>query len=393
MNQYTINDISAIYHEIKNDANYEFEKLYEKVENEQLKAIFSTLHSQLLSLYEIMNELLPSGEYEEHFWADPSRDLINVIEKIKRLKGKLINTEYEFDLDDYYNEVILTSRKFLSRSGGSKIPPHTDKIDLYYELPIFIYKNDFKIEMKNSTIYSDLKPIGSGSYAEVYKYTDINYGKDFVVKRAKKNLNSKELSRFAQEFEEMKKLNSPYILEAYTYNSSKKEYTMEYMDYSLEQYISKYNSTIKFSDRKRLGIQILSAFDYIHSKKILHRDISHKNVLIKVYDDVNVIKIADFGLVKIPDSGLTALDTDLKGAFNDLALSQEGFKNYRMIHETYALTKLLYFTLTGRTNIRVDKIDDENLKYFVSKGININNDKRFKNVEEMIPCFKKINLE
>lgn len=29
MNQYTINDISAIYHEIKNDANYEFEKLYE----------------------------------------------------------------------------------------------------------------------------------------------------------------------------------------------------------------------------------------------------------------------------------------------------------------------------------------------------------------------------
>ncbi|WP_285004904.1 protein kinase domain-containing protein, partial [Lactococcus garvieae] len=171
------------------------------------------------------------------------------------------------------------------------------------------------------------------------------------------------------------------------------EYTMEYMDYSLEQYISKYNNTIEYSKRKRLGTQILNAFNYIHSKDILHRDISPKNVLLKVYDDVDVIKIADFGLVKIPDSGLTAFDTELKGAFNDPALSQEGFKYYSMVHETYALTKLLYFILTGRTKINSNKIGNENLKTFVSKGTNIDKKQRFQNVKEMIPYFNKINLE
>lgn len=390
---YTSNDISTIYYEISKDANFEFEKLYENVENEKLKTIFSTLHFSLLSLYEIMNELLPTENQGAHFWADPSRELLKVIDQVRRLKGKLAKTEYAFDLDEYYNEVILESKKFLSRSGGSEIPPYTEKINLYYEIPIFIYRKDLKIELKASSTYSELKRIGSGSYAEVYKYTDITYGKQFVVKRAKKDLNPKELSRFAQEFEEMKKLNSPYILEVYTYNHSKKEYIMECMDYSLEQYINKNNNTMKFSERRRLAFQILNAFNYIHSKGILHRDISPKNVLLKKYDDVNVIKIADFGLVKIPDSGLTAIDTEFKGAFNDVALLQEGFINYNIVHETYAITKLLYFTLTGRTKINIEKITNENLKYFIIKGTNINNRERFQNVEEMISCFKKINLE
>lgn len=70
---------------------------------------------------------------------------------------------------------------------------------------------------------------------------------------------------------------------------------------------------------------------------MLHRDISTKNVLIKIYDGIKVIKISDFGLVKIPWSELTKSGTEVKGYLNDPKLSIGGFKHYEMRHETYAL--------------------------------------------------------
>jgi len=49
-----------------------------------------------------------------------------------------------------------------------------------------------------------LKFIGEGSYANVYKYKDPFYKNFFVVKRAKDNLNAKEIERFQREFNAMK---------------------------------------------------------------------------------------------------------------------------------------------------------------------------------------------
>lgn len=92
--------------------------------------------------------------------------------------------------------------------------------------------------------------------------------------------------------------------------------------------------------------------EYIHSKGILHRDISLTNVFIKHYDDVDVVKIADFGLVKVPDSNLTSLKSELKGSLNDPDLINVGFSNYQMCHETFALTRLCMFILTGKATVQ-----------------------------------------
>ena len=58
-----------------------------------------------------------------------------------------------------------------------------------------------------------------------------------------------------------------------------------------------------------------------------------------------VVKIADFGLVKIPDSTFTTVNTEFKGYFNDPSLVVEGFNTYNMLHETYALTRVIYYVL------------------------------------------------
>ena len=50
------------------------------------------------------------------------------------------------------------------------------------------YDDNIKSDILVNKIFSDLKPIGQGSYATVYKYKDEFYDKEFVLKRAKNKL-------------------------------------------------------------------------------------------------------------------------------------------------------------------------------------------------------------
>ena len=65
----------------------------------------------------------------------------------------------------------------------------------------------------------------------------------------------------------------------------------------------------------------------------------------------------------------------------------EGFDNYTMLHEIYALTMLIYFISTGKTN--TSKINNVKLKQFVQKGLG-DKTNRYKSVEELCEAFKNI---
>lgn len=384
------NYIESQYRELLScsQINAEYSDLYKSFRNQKLREILMTLHHDLVGLFRTMNERLPTGEHEAHFWAEPSRDLIKRIEIIFSLVSSLKETPLAFQIDPYYLDLLTRCRDFLSSSGGSSLPPNMAKVELYYTLPIFLPLSSITISHKQQDFTFDLKLIGSGSYANVYKYKDTFYNRPFILKRAKKELTDKEVARFKREFDVMNDLSSPYILEVYCYNPDKNEYIMEYMDYTLDGYIAAHNSTLTIVQRKGIAQQILRAFDYLHSKGHLHRDISPKNILIKEYDDTLVVKLSDFGLVKIPDSTLTTVNTEFKGYFNDPALVVEGFNTYGIVHETYALTRVIYFVMTGKTN--TEKITNQNLRAFVEKGLNLDKIKRFQNIRDMISAFKAI---
>lgn len=384
------NYIESQYRELLlcSQINAEYSDLYKSFRNQKLREILMTLHHDLVGLFRTMNERLPTGEHEAHFWAEPSRDLIKRIEIIFSLVSSLKETPLAFQIDPYYLDLLTRCRDFLSSSGGSSLPPNMAKVELYYTLLIFLPLSSITISHKQQDFTFDLKLIGSGSYANVYKYKDTFYNRPFILKRAKKELTDKEVARFKREFDVMNDLSSPYILEVYCYNPDKNEYIMEYMDYTLDGYIAAHNSTLTIVQRKGIAQQILRAFDYLHSKGHLHRDISPKNILIKEYDDTLVVKLSDFGLVKIPDSTLTTVNTEFKGYFNDPALVVEGFNTYGIVHETYALTRVIYFVMTGKTN--TEKITNQNLRAFVEKGLNPDKIKRFQNIRDMISAFKAI---
>ncbi len=382
------NSIEIQYRKIQSDINDEFIDLYTNVKDEKLKKIFSTLHYMLVMLFDTMNQRLPTQENTSHFWAEPSRQLIKVIDIIMDLKQVLKDSQYAFQVEEYYNNLLLTTRKFLNNTGGSEIPANMNKVEIYYTIPIFVMEDTISVGEEVAQRNLQLKLIGEGSYANVFRFKDNFYKTHFVLKRAKCDLNDKELMRFKREFEQMKDFNSPYIVNVYCYNEVSNEYIMESMDCSLYEYIEKNNNRLSNSKRKNLINQLLKAFQYIHSKGILHRDISPKNVLLKLYDDVCVVKIADFGLVKIPDSTLTDINTEFKGSFNDPGLVIKGFANYTILHETYALTRLIYYVMTGRT--KIEYIKDDKLRELIDKGLSPDENIRYHSVEELSAVFKEM---
>lgn len=361
---------------------------YEDISPVSLSQLFSYFHFSLNSLFGFINNKMKV--YGRHYNAEQSRELIWLIETIENTIKSLEDLQQKYSIHKNYLEVMSLCKEFLEESGGSPIPEDFKTIDIIEIEPIFTSSSIVKVNKYNF----ERKHIGGGSYAEVFKYKDTFYNKHFVIKEAKSNLVEKEVERFKREFETMKTLNSPYILEVYNFNEEDNSYIMEFADFTIGKYIEKMNSKISLSQRINIINQIFKAFEYLHSKEMLHRDISMNNILLKQYEnDLLVVKLADFGLVKLKDSQLTSEDTEFKGSLNDPNLEVKGgFKNFSIEHETYALTRLVYFIMTGRKIID-KKFNNNDFKEFISNGISNDLENRYKSIKEMRNEFNQISFK
>lgn len=383
-----------------NEINYldDIYEMYSFVSNDDLRKLLATFHTNLNKWITILNNDIRTI-YDEggqlkycggYFHAQDSRDYLDLIERIDALRSKLKSSKYEFRLcKDTYDDFIRRTRRFVVKSGGSTIPEGFEPVETEDLSPVFELVNGVAISRENKKIYASLKSVGEGSYARVFSYVDPTYNIPIILKRALSTLDNKEIKRFKQEFQILKSLHSPYIVQAFAYNESANEYTMECMDETLYQYILKNNTSLSLKERKGIIAQICKGLEYIHGKNILHRDISLVNIFVKHYEDVNVIKLGDFGLVKNPENRLTSLQTEVKGSLNDPDLVNVEFANYEIRHETFALTRVCYFVLTGRTNISKQK--EGAIKKFWNKGTNTDINQRFKSVEELYAAVMAIN--
>ncbi|WP_224768291.1 protein kinase domain-containing protein [Metabacillus idriensis] len=390
----TLQDNVLIYINNKVDDHFErftyenvnrYIDFYEDINFPVFKEFFSSFHFYLNKLFIFLNGKLKSNR---HYNAYESRQLMFLIDEIYSLQSTLKGTEYYFTVIPYYKGILDKCERFLVESGGSAIPHDFEFINLIDAEPIFTFDTQVSISRADKNISFPTKTIGTGSYATVHKYKDDYYNRFFVIKKAKKDLTKDEYERFKREFEEMKKLNSPYVIEVYHFDDEKQQYVMEFADDTLDSYILKNNGIMGVKERVNLVRQILRAFIYINSKGVLHRDISTKNILIKKYEGLNVIKVSDFGLVKLEDSVLTNKNTTIKGYFNDPKLELIGFDKYTILHETYALTRIAYFVMTGK--VKLDSYKNNDFKKFIEMGIADDPFSRYKDVEELQDAFNKI---
>ncbi|MGP4118019.1 protein kinase domain-containing protein [Levilactobacillus zymae] len=200
-------------------------ELYSKETDDRLRYIFSGLHHEMDALFSFMNDRAQGNKY---FNAQPSRDVLQIINICKECEKFLKGTEYEFCLNTDYVRHLKQCEIFLESTEGSTIPDDYQPIIINQYDVIFHLKSGLQIKNGSSVRNEQLKLLGEGSYVRVFKFKDTYYNKYFALKRLKKESRSDEIERFKREFSILKQLNSPYILKAYKYNEPDNEYIMDY---------------------------------------------------------------------------------------------------------------------------------------------------------------------
>lgn len=363
-------------------AKPKFERIYR--DDSDFSHVYAVLHGELNRHFIAIND---RAKTTQHYWAQNSRDFLELIEEVNRVRHTLRLAGVEVEVAPEYEEAIERCEPWLTPSGGSPVPDGFKAIDLLEYEPAF--REDSKSTvLKKSSERPNQTMIGSGSYANVYSYIDPDYDIKFAVKRAKKSLREADVARFRREFETLSALSFPYIVEVYRYDSSRNEYRMEYCDETLRAFIDKRNGSLTVATRKRIALQFLYGLNYVHSKHLLHRDISLHNILMKVYDSGAVlVKLSDFGLVKTTDSELTRTGTEMKGTIRDPLL--EHFGDYSLVNEIYAIGHVLAFIFTGRKAISVD---DLSVRKIIERCTANDYELRYQNVAAVIDDVENLSV-
>lgn len=151
--------------------------------------------------------------------------------------------------------------------------------------------------MRESQIgkYKLLKTIGKGNFARVMLARHMLTNSDVAIKIIDKTqLNPNSLEKLFREVSIMKILSHPNIVKLYEVIETDKTLylVMEYVNNGeVFEYLVK-NGRMKENVARQKFRQIVSAVQYLHSKKIIHRDLKAENLLLDSNLDV---KIVDFG--------------------------------------------------------------------------------------------------
>ena len=158
-----------------------------------------------------------------------------------------------------------------------------------YQLPSNCFSSHYKI----------LSFLGEGSYGKVFKAREISTGRVIAVKKMSIGDSQSKYNKIIKEINLLKSLDHPNIVKYYDF-FQEEEYIYLMMEYlegcTLKQYI-KNNENISEDNARIIIKQLLTALSYLHyTCDICHRDVKPENIMFKEKNDINHLKLLDFGL-------------------------------------------------------------------------------------------------
>lgn len=220
-----------------------------------------------------------------------------------------------------------------------------------FDSPVRTEENSYSADPRLVKDFTEVTPIGSGGFGQVFKAKHRIDKKTYVIKCVK--YNSVKVER---EVKALATLNHPNIVHYYScwdgldydpeksINFSRPKtrclfIQMEYCDKgTLEQWIDKRRGKEPDKDLAlEFFQQIVTGVHYIHSKDLIHRDLKPGNIFLVT---MNQIKIGDFGLVTYLKND--EMRTSKKGTRRYMSPEQlSSVKDYGSEVDIYALGLIL----------------------------------------------------
>ena len=146
--------------------------------------------------------------------------------------------------------------------------------------------------------YIKTSKLGEGTYGVVYRAKDQKGQEIYALKKIRLQVEEEGIPSTAiREISLLKELNHINIVKLYEVLHTPKKLTLvfEYVERDLKKVIDEAKEGLEMKLVKSFLYQLLTGVDYIHKKKVLHRDLKPQNLLIS---KDNIMKIGDFGLAR-----------------------------------------------------------------------------------------------
>ncbi|XP_036436912.1 serine/threonine-protein kinase 36 [Colossoma macropomum] len=193
--------------------------------------------------------------------------------------------------------------------------------------------------------YHVLEMIGEGSFGRVYKGRRKFSGQVVALKFIPKvGRSDKELRSLKREIEIMRGLRHPNIVLLLDSFETEREVVVvtEYAEGELFQILED-DGSLPESQVREIACQLVSALYYLHSNRILHRDMKPQNILL---GKGGVVKLCDFGFARAMSVSTLVL-TSIKGTPLYMSPELVEEKPYDHTADLWSLGCILYELHTG----------------------------------------------
>merc|ERR1719443_340267 len=200
--------------------------------------------------------------------------------------------------------------------------------------------------------YDIVRPIGSGSFGQVYLVTHNKERRVYVMKRIRLvAMQPKDREATAQEVRLLQHLDHPNIVayrDSFVDKNDELSIVMEYCEHG-----DLYNHLKKIRGRQlpeakiiEWGIQVGLALHALHAQKILHRDLKTQNIFLSGRGGA-LLKLGDLGIAKVLNNTTDLAMTQIGTPFY---MSPELFKSkpYSYKSDLWGLGCVLYEMAHGR---------------------------------------------
>lgn len=269
--------------------------------------------------------------------------------------------EEAFSPERNANIAVIPNKSNTLADNASVAPTDRSPENRVYELSLADQALDL------GTRYEILEKIGEGAFAQVYKIKDKELNLTLAAKVLREELVKDDTvrERFIREANLALTLTHENVVGMYGYNVSQSGQPFIVMD-CLE---GRSLATILREDgplpkERFLAVfsQVLDGLSHAHMKGLIHRDLKPENIiLVESSSGVEVVKLIDFGIVKLTDRSLSTDSTltqtgEVFGTPAFMSPEQCLGREVDLRSDIYALGCVMYAALEGKAPFSGDNI-------------------------------------